>query len=150
MTVLVLDGSAVVLQVILGLFLLAFYHPFLLVLNFIILLFIVVFFVGLAGRAIETSIEESKAKYAVASWLFELGEKSLNFRTARSRQWAAERADELTSAYVLKRKKHFKILFKQVLAALLLEIIVSTILLGVGGWLVVRGQLTLGQLVASE
>ncbi len=149
-TVLILDASAVFLQVIFGIILLAFYSPYLLGVNFIIFLFIVIFFFGFVKHAVETSIEESKAKYSVVFWLQEMATHSLDLRTAQSRAFAAQRTDELTTQYVLKRRRHFKVLFQQILAALALEILVSSLVLGVGGWLVVRGQLTLGQLVASE
>jgi ABC-type bacteriocin/lantibiotic exporter with double-glycine peptidase domain len=39
---------------------------------------------------------------------------------------------------------------RQVVAALALQVVASTVLLGLGGWLVVRGELSLGQLVAAE
>jgi ABC-type bacteriocin/lantibiotic exporter with double-glycine peptidase domain len=39
---------------------------------------------------------------------------------------------------------------RQVIAALLLQALGSSVLLGAGGWLVMQGQLTLGQLVAAE
>lgn len=149
-TVLILDASSVVLRIFFGIILLAFYHPFLLGLNFLILLFISIFFFGLANRAIKTSIEESKAKYSVAAWLHEMAENPISFRTTESREYAAQRTDELTTQYILKRRGHFRILFHQILSAIALQVIISSLLLGVGGWLVVRGQLTLGQLVASE
>jgi len=149
-TVLILDASSVILQVVFGIVLLAFYHPFLLGLNFVILLVIAVFVFGLARSAIESSIAESKSKYSVAYWLHEMAKNSLHFRTPYGRQYAAQYTDELATNYVLKRRKHFKILFRQILATIFLQILVSSLLLGVGGWLVVKGQLSLGQLVASE
>jgi ABC-type bacteriocin/lantibiotic exporter with double-glycine peptidase domain len=46
--------------------------------------------------------------------------------------------------------EHFRILMRQVVASLALQVIASTVLLGLGGWLVIRGELSLGQLVAAE
>ena len=48
------------------------------------------------------------------------------------------------------RRQHFRVLLRQFAFALCLQALASTVLLGVGGWLVVTGELTLGQLVASE
>jgi ABC-type bacteriocin/lantibiotic exporter with double-glycine peptidase domain len=42
------------------------------------------------------------------------------------------------------------VVWRQTLFALLLEAVGSTVLLGLGGWLVINRQLTLGQLVAGE
>ena len=41
-------------------------------------------------------------------------------------------------------------MMRQILFALGLQAVAATVLLGLGGWLVIRGQLTLGQLVAAE
>jgi putative ABC transport system ATP-binding protein len=56
----------------------------------------------------------------------------------------------LTVEYLLARRNHFRVLLRQFAFAICLQAIASTVLLGVGGWLVVSGELTLGQLVASE
>ena len=56
----------------------------------------------------------------------------------------------MTVAYILGRTRHFQVLARQYAFSLILLAIASTALLGVGGWLVIRGELTLGQLVAAE
>jgi putative ABC transport system ATP-binding protein len=48
------------------------------------------------------------------------------------------------------RKKHWKVLFRQIMGSLVVQAVASAALLGVGGWLVIIGKLTLGQLVAAE
>jgi putative ABC transport system ATP-binding protein len=48
------------------------------------------------------------------------------------------------------RRRHFSVVWRQTLFALGLEAVASTVLLGLGGWLVINRQLTLGQLVAGE
>jgi ABC-type bacteriocin/lantibiotic exporter with double-glycine peptidase domain len=150
LTAVFVDGIAVFLQVVFGMLLLAFYHPFLLTLNLLIVFFVSLFFFRLAKSAVETSIQESKTKYSVAAWLQDLARNSRSFRTPESRKFAMNQADILASEYIVKRRKHFKILFRQILAGTVLQILVNALLLGVGGWLVVKEQLTLGQLVASE
>ena len=47
-------------------------------------------------------------------------------------------------------KKHFRILVRQIVGSFALQAVASSALLGIGGWLVIERQLTLGQLVASE
>ena len=63
---------------------------------------------------------------------------------------ALERADSLARDWLGSRRKHFKYLFRQVLGALGLQAVASALLLGLGGWLVIDRQLSLGQLVAAE
>ena len=69
---LALDGTAVVLQTVIGLAVVAFYHPYLLGFDIALLSLIVIVLFGLGRGAIRTAIKESKTKYAVAAWLEEL------------------------------------------------------------------------------
>ncbi len=48
------------------------------------------------------------------------------------------------------RKLHFRIVMRQIVFSLALQAVAATVLLGLGGWLVIQGELTLGQLVAAE
>ncbi len=147
---LLLDGVALVLNTTIGLIVLAFYHPFLLGFD-LVLLAAIAFTIFLLGRGgIRSSIAESRQKYATAYWLEELTRNNLSFKTRAGSELALERADTLAKDYVDRRREHFRILIRQVYFALGLQVVASTVLLGLGGWLVIRGQLTLGQLIASE
>ncbi len=147
---LLLDGLALVLQSLIGLLVLGFYHPLLLGFDVILLLSISVIVLGLGRGAVKTAVLESRAKYDVADWLMELGSHSLTLRGAHGLKWAVERADDLLVHYVHARRQNFAILRRQIIGALLLQAIASATLLGLGGTLVIMGQLTLGQLVAAE
>lgn len=145
-----LDGVAIALQAIIGLVLLAFYHPLLLAFD-IVLLASILFIVIVMGRgAVASSIRESLAKYAAAGWLEEIARHPMAFKTAAGPAFAASRADALAREYLAARAGHFRIVFSQVIGSLVLQAIASTILLGIGGFLVIKGQLTLGQLIAAE
>jgi ABC-type bacteriocin/lantibiotic exporter with double-glycine peptidase domain len=147
---LLLDGVNLVLQTAIGMIVLAFYHPFLLGFDLFLLCF-VGFVVFVLGRgAVRTSIQESRSKYAVASWLQEISQHVSAFKLNGGLGFALDRADRLTMDYLEARRLHFRILLRQLIYALSLQAIASTALLGLGGWLVIQGQLTLGQLVASE
>jgi putative ABC transport system ATP-binding protein len=98
--------------------------------------------VGLPPRG--TSIDESCAKFDMAAWLEEIAKCPHTFRFGRGGKLALDRADGLAAAYVAARKRHFSVVWRQTLFALLLEAVGSTVLLGLGGWLVINRQLTLG------
>jgi ABC-type bacteriocin/lantibiotic exporter with double-glycine peptidase domain len=103
------------------------------------------------GRgAVGTATAESKAKYEVVHWLEELARHPGTFRASSQRRYARRRMDGLASGYVRARRTHYRIVFRQFAAALTLQVVASSALLALGGMLVVQGQLTLGQLVASE
>lgn len=147
---LLVDGLAIVLTTIVGMAVLAFYHPWLLGFD-VLLLAIVIGGLLLLGRgAISTGIDESKKKYRLAAWLEDVIRCSVGFKTAGGAEFALDRANLITSEYLSARRKHFALLFRQILFILSLQALAGTILLGFGGWLVIQRQLTLGQLVAAE
>ncbi len=147
---LMLDGLSMALTAVIGLVVLAFYHPILLAFDLLLIASIAVILFVLGRGAIETSIIKSRAKYAVAAWLEEMARHPLAFKHAGGAAFAFERADERARGYVLARRQHYRKLFRQIVGALVLQVLASTALLGIGGWLVMKGQLTLGQLVAAE
>ncbi|REJ68304.1 MAG: ATP-binding cassette domain-containing protein [Planctomycetota bacterium] len=147
---LLIDGIAIVLQTAIGMIVLAFYHPFLLGFDAVLLL-IISFIVFVLGRgAVNTATKESKAKFAVAAWLEELARHVTAFKLHSGNQFALERADQLAIDWLEARRRHFRIVMRQIIFALGLQALAGTALLGLGGWLVIQGELTLGQLVAAE
>jgi ABC-type bacteriocin/lantibiotic exporter with double-glycine peptidase domain len=147
---LLLDGVTLVLSVAVGMVVLAFYHPYLLAFDIVLILLLLFTTVVLGHGAVKTSIKESKKKYAMAAWLEELARCRTAFRYDGAAEFALERSDQLIYEYLSARKKHFLILMRQIIFILLVEAIASTTLLVIGGWLVISGQLSLGQLVAAQ
>jgi ABC-type bacteriocin/lantibiotic exporter with double-glycine peptidase domain len=147
---LLLDGINVLFSTLIGLVVLGFYHPLLLLFASILLamLVLVVFLPG--HRAVRTSIDESYAKHAVVGWLEQIAMFPLLFRASGAADLACSRANQLALDYLAARKSHFRILLGQVIGLLGLQAVASSALLTIGGWLVLRAELTLGQLVASE
>ncbi len=149
-SVFLLDGVILVLQALIGMMVLAFYHPMLLAFDVVLITATAFIIFVLGRRGTETAIEESKAKYAVAAWLEELARHPIAFRSKDGAEYAEQQADLLARRYLGARRGHFHIVFRQVVGSLGLQVIASALLLGLGGWLVIQRQLTLGQLVAAE
>ena len=147
---LLLDGIAIVLATMVGMAVLAFYHPWLLGFDVLLLLIVTSGVIILGRGAISLGIDESKQKYRLASWLEDLLRCPIGFKASGAAEFALDRANLVTSKYLDVRRDHFKVLFRQLLFLLGLQAVAGTILLGFGGWLVIRGQLTIGQLVAAE
>ena len=148
--VLLLDGVSIVLTTCLGMLLLAFYHPLLLGFN-IALLFAMLSITWVLGRGgITTSIDESIAKYKIVHWLQDVISFPGAFKINGGEELAIEKANSLAAEYLAARESQFRVVIRQVAFALGLQVFASTALLGLGGWLVIERQLTLGQLVASE
>jgi ABC-type bacteriocin/lantibiotic exporter with double-glycine peptidase domain len=147
---LLLDGVAVALQTFIGLILLAAYHQFLLGFDLVLIAALAFILLGLGRGAVASAIRESRAKYAVAGWVEEMARHLVAFKLNTGPRFALERADVLAREYLLARRQHFHIVLRQWVCALGLQAVASTALLGLGGYLVINGQLTLGQLVAAE
>jgi ABC-type bacteriocin/lantibiotic exporter with double-glycine peptidase domain len=147
---LLLDGVALVVTAIVGMVVLAFYHPFLLGFDIVLLVMIafIVFVLGWGG--VRTSLRESHAKYDVEAWLEELVRCLRAFKFSAGHRLALEKADALAGEYVTARRAHFRVVWRQTVFSLGLQVVASTALLGLGGYLVITQQLTLGQLVAAE
>lgn len=148
--VLLLDGINILLTTILGLLLLAFYHPYLLGFDLILVISMVTITYVLGRGGVRTAIEESATKYKVAHWLQDVIASPSTFKINGGSKFAIARANRLTTEYLRARASQFRVVIRQVIFAIGLQVIASTALLGLGGWLVIQEQLTLGQLVASE
>lgn len=149
-SLLLLNGINIVLGGLIGLVVLGFYHPALLAFTLLIIIAISLIVFGLGRGAIRTSIDESISKYDVVNWLEEIARYPRLFKGPGGYALATDRADQLTRAYLDARSGHFRVLMRQICGLLFLEVLASSALLIVGGWLVLSQQLTLGQLVASE
>ena len=86
----------------------------------------------------------------MAGWLEELARANSFFKSHRSIEHAVSRSEELSHHYVDEHKRHFFYTFGQLIGFLALYAVASAALLGLGGWLVISGELTLGQLVAAS
>lgn len=147
---LLVDGVSIVLQTAVGMLVLAVYHPILLAFDVALIVSVAFVLFGLGRGAVDSSVKESKMKYAVASWLEQMAGHTVTFRSSGGSAFARARAEDLLREWIGARNKHWKVLFRQILGSLVVQALASTALLGVGGWLVIAGKLTLGQLVAAE
>jgi len=147
---LLLDGMGAALQAMVGLLLLAVYHPILLAYDVAILLVLGTILFVLGRGASKTAIKESKAKYAVAFWMEELARHPMVFKLADGGRLALGRADQLTREYLETRDAHWRIYFRQMIASWGAQVVASVALLAIAGWLVLDGELSVGQLVAAE
>lgn len=147
---LLVDGLSVFMQTVIGMILLAVYHPWLLAFDVLLLVFIAVILFPLGSGAIATAVKESKCKYTLVAWLEEIARNQISFKSAAGSSFAISTTANHVQAYLEYRSKHFRILLRQILGSFFLQALASSVLLGVGGWLVIGRQLTLGQLVAAE
>lgn len=143
-------GLTALLQGLIGSIVLLFYSLYfgILVIIMLVVLWVIVF--GLGKQAEETAIKESKAKYEMAAWLETIARNRWLSKFYRAKERSAESTQALTEAYLVVRAKHFKVLLMQLIGAVGLYALIGTGMLILGGTLVIKGQINLGQFVAAE
>ena len=147
---LMIDGFALVLQMLVGFTLVSFYHPTLLAFNVVLILVMYAVWKIWGRGAKRTAIQLSTAKYNSAKWLHDIASAHEFFKSADHVEYAGKTTEGYIGDYIQKHKNHFHYTFSQVVMFLLLYAVASASLLGIGGVLVVQGQLSIGQLVAAE
>jgi len=147
---LLIDMSAAVLQIIFGLLLLSFYHPFFVVFSLLMMVMIYLIFRLSGNKGLETSLKESKFKYKTAEWFEELARTLSTFKLAGTTNLPLEKTERFVNNYLNYRKKHFSILITQYGNILVFKTLITGGILIIGTMLVVDRQITLGQFVASE
>ncbi len=147
---LLVGGFTIMLQTVVGFVLVSSYHPLLLAFNLIIALLIWVVWAIWGRRAIRSAVELSHRKHFSASWLESLGHANGFYKTELHIDDALRYTDQVTGSYIEQHRQHFRHHFSQTLSFLFIYAAASAALLGLGGWLVIIGELSLGQLVAAE
>lgn len=150
LTSLLIGGFTIVLQGLVGLIVTSFYHPFFLAFNAVLVLLIVVIWRVWASASLRTAVVKSHAKHAAAHWLGSVGGSNGIYKSSRHMTFAIDRSEALTARYVDSHRRHFRQTFGQTIALLLLYALASAGLLALGGWLILQGELSIGQLVAAE
>lgn len=145
-----IDFSTAVLQVVFGLILLSFYHPFFIIFSLILILLVFAIFRLTGKPGLQTSLYESKFKYKVAHWLEELARTGTTFKLAGKTELPLTKMDNEVGNYLEARENHFKILVQQYSLMVAFKAIVAAGLLAMGGILVMEQLMNIGQFVAAE
>ncbi len=145
-----IDFPAAALQIVFGLIVLSFYHPFFIIYGFLLVILIYIVFKYTAKKGLETSLIESKSKYKVAHWIQEVSRSLISFKVSGNTNLAMDRNDHLTTEYLEARESHFKILVLQFIQLIGFKVLVTAGLLIIGGLLVLNQKMNIGQFVAAE
>lgn len=137
-------------QSIIGFIVTSLYHPIFLFFNAALIASLFAIWRIWRWRATEQAFKESKSKYDTAAWIEGLSHHSEFFKAGPNGDHAIRVTNGMIDGHIGWMKGYFRVTFKQLLLLLFLYAAASAILLGLGGWLVIIGQLSLGQLVAAE
>ncbi|KTD37689.1 toxin secretion ABC transporter HlyB/MsbA family transporter ATP-binding protein [Legionella nautarum] len=147
---LLIYGINLGLQVFFGLILLLAYHPlFIFFDSFIVISILLIVFVPYR-KAIDSAKKECAKKHKIGSWLEEILINHFLFKFNFYDRFVLQETDRRLVEFLKVRNQHFKELIKQQTGFYILSAFATSLLLGLGGYLVINNQLSLGQLVASE
>lgn len=141
---------AAVLQAIVGSFVLMFYSIYFIAVVLLIVVVLLVIVLLLGKLAFPTAYEESNVKYEIIAWFESIARNNYLFKFFNAKKRMELYTDEYARNFLEKRKVHFKVLFMQNLAAIALYAVAGTLMLVLGGSLVIQGQINVGQFVAAE
>ncbi len=147
---LLLDIPAATIQILFGLILLSFYHPFFISFGILLLLslFVIIRYTG--NKGLHTSLQVSDHKYKVANYLQELSRTIFNLKFVKRPDWTLSKADNFIFNYLTARTSHFKILMVQYWTLIAFKVIIVSSMLIVGSYLLINQQLNIGQFIATE
>lgn len=145
-----IDFSTAMLQVLFGLILLSFYHPFFILFSLILIILVFAIFRFTGARGLQTSLTESKHKYKVAHWLEELARAGITFKLAGTTDLPLSRMNAEVGQYLKARESHFNVLVQQYSLMVVFKSLIAAGLLAMGGILVMQQLMNIGQFVAAE
>ncbi|MEG3168317.1 ABC transporter ATP-binding protein [Sphingomonas sp. LB3N6] len=147
---LIIGGFTILLQSVVGLVVTSFYHPFFLAFNALLVVLVLAIWLIWSRGSIRSAVALSHAKHDAARWLESVGASNGFYKSSRHLDFAMDRSEAVTATYVEKHRRYFRYSFTQTVAFLLLYAFASAALLALGGNLILRGELSIGQLVAAE
>ncbi len=148
--VLLIDLSAAILQVLLGVVLLSLYHPLFILLGSLLIISLIIVLRLTGPKGLNTALLESDHKYKLANWLEEMARSLSTFKLAGNTGLAMEKTDYHVSNYIRARESHFKILKFQYYSFVVFKGLITAFLLVIGMVLIVDREINLGQFVAAE
>ena len=146
---LLLDLPAAIIQTLLGLLLLAFYHPIFIGFGALLLLIIILILRYTSPQGLALAMQSSDYKYEVASWLQETARVEKSFKYSKSRL-NVDKADYLIGKHLDARTQYFKVLLIQFWSLISFKIVITAAMLIVGTLLLVDQQINVGQFIAAD
>ncbi|WP_276965414.1 ATP-binding cassette domain-containing protein [Chryseobacterium sp.] len=145
-----LEIPTALIQILFGILLLSFYHPWFLVFGALVVICVVIIFRFTMESGIKSSIEESDKKYEVASWIEDIAASVKTFKFNSKKQIHLAETDNRVVQYLDNRTEHFKVLVFQYKTIIAFKVIITLVMLVIGTYLLVNQQLNIGAFIATE
>ena len=145
-----LEIPTALIQIIFGILLLSFYHPWFLVFGALVIIIVAIIFKFTMNNGIRSSLEESEKKYAVASWLEDIAGAVKTFKINSTADTHLTGTDERVVRYLKHRTSHFRVLEFQYKTIIGFNVAITMLMLTIGTYLLVTQQLNIGAFIATE
>ena len=147
---LLLIGVDIILVSLFSMILIAFYHPFLLIFDIVLISTMSIAIVWPWKKALYYAHEQCSYKHDVAYFLQDLLRNVLFYKFLKNSEHLMARSDHKVVKYLAARQSHFRQMLKHIVSINVIAVLANVAMLLIGGYLVIKEQLTIGQLVASE
>lgn len=149
--VVLVDAINVLVSGMTGMTILVLYHPNFLLYNLCLLGGFTFITVATGQGGVRTTKTVSEKHYAVMTWIQDIANNRLHFKASRSAPFLIGKMDGLLEEYLAARRTRSNVLtWRQYRSIVVWEAVCHSGMIGLGGWLLSVGQITLGQFVAAE
>lgn len=149
MVVFFVNGFGFIIQFIIGFSLLAFYHPYFLGFAGFMAQFLVVNWLLFGPDGVKAGSPEADGKYNLVSWIEEMSRVRNIFTSDSGKDFSSGKMNHFFNRWLEVRNNLFNFQFRQHIGLQIFGVVMNIILLGMGGFLVLKGELSAGQLVAA-
>ncbi|WP_175623235.1 peptidase domain-containing ABC transporter [Chryseobacterium schmidteae] len=145
-----LEIPTALIQILFGILLLSFYHPWFLAFGALVIVLVVLIFIYSMESGIKSSLEESDKKYETAAWLEDIAASVKTFKMHSEEGAHIQGTDSRVLEYLDHRTQHFKILVFQYKTIIAFKVIITLAILAIGTYLMINQQLNIGAFIAAE
>lgn len=133
------------LQLIIGVLLISFYHPFFLAFGFILLLglFLIIWTKG--KKALMANMQLSDDKYQYYQWI-----QKAHLKNEEGESTELHQADLLSNQYIESKRSYFSLVIFQLKSFLFFKMCIIAVMLLLGVYLAIEQKISLGQFLAAE
>lgn len=147
---LLIDLPGAIIQVTLGLLLLAFYHPIFIGFGLFLMVTVASIIRFTSPQGLRTALKASSYKYKMAAWLQEIARSIKSFKYTKGTSLHMNKSDEVAGKYLESRTGHFRILLTQFWSLISFRIVITAAMLIIGAYLLVNQQINVGQFIAAD
>lgn len=147
---LLLDIPTAAVQVVLGIILLALYHPLFIGFGVVVLLIVYLIVRFSSPKGFESALKASDYKYAIAAWVEEIARTLKPFKYATATHFHLRKSDRVLNGYIGARTTYFKVLLGQSWSMVGFKVVITGGMLILGVTLLVNQQINIGQFIATD